>query len=127
MTWEELCGQEGHAGISANMLKEEMEKLDYDENLINKCYLAIYKHGWKEEPGTIEGIIIRDADKIDFVGIGRWKECIETNCRFNKIPRMIPTLRKEILKLDCSKEIFDREIGNLVAYLHDKIFDLLNK
>lgn len=104
------------------MLKEEMEKLGYDDEMIEKCYQAIYKHGWKKEPETLEGVIIRDADKIDFVGIGRWKTCIETNCRFRKILQLLPTMRKEILKLDCSKEIFDREIGNLVVYLHDQIF-----
>lgn len=113
---------EGHAKISADMLQEEMKNLGYDDELIRKCYLAIYKHGWKEEPETLEGIIIRDADKIDFVGIGRWKECIQTNCRFHKILELLPSLRKHLLKLECSKEIFDREIGKLVAYLHDRIF-----
>lgn len=115
---------EGHAKISADMLQEEMKKLGYDDELIKKCYLAVYKHGWKEEPETLEGIIIRDADKIDFVGIDRWKECIETNCKFNKILKLLPSTRKELLKLECSKEIFDREIGKLVVYLHDKIFEV---
>lgn len=113
---------EGHAKISADMLQEEMKNLEYDDELIRKCYLAIYKHGWKEEPETLEGVIVRDADKIDFVGIGRWKECIETNCRFHKILELLPRLRKDLLKLECSKEIFDREIGKLVIYLHGRIF-----
>lgn len=114
--------EKGHAKISAEMLQEEMKNLGYHEELIQKCYLAIDKHSWKEEPETLEGKIIRDADKIDFVGISRWKKCIETNCRFRKILQLLPTVRKDILKLDCSKEIFDREIGNLVVYLHDQIF-----
>ena len=113
---------EGHAKISAKMLQEEMRKLGYEEELIQKCYLAIYKHGWREEPETLEGIIIRDADKIDFVGIGRWKECIQENCKFSKILELLPTMRKNLLKLDCSKEIFDREIANLVVYLHNQVF-----
>lgn len=117
-------GAKGHAQISADRIQEEMRRLSYPEEMIEKCYLAIYKHSWKEEPETLEGIIIRDADKIDFVGIGRWKECIETNCKFDKIPKMLPTMRKEILKLDCSKEIFDREIGKLVGYLHDQVFKI---
>ncbi len=117
-----MIQEKGHAKISADMLQEEMRNLGYDEQFIQKCYLAIYKHSWKEEPETLEGLIIRDADKIDFVGIGRWKQCIQTNCRFRKILQLLPTVRKDILKLECSKEIFDREIGNLVVYLHDKIF-----
>ncbi len=116
--------QEGHAKLSADMLQTEMKNLGYDEELIQKCYFAIYKHGWREEPETLEGIIIRDADKIDFAGIGRWKECIEANCPFSKILKLLPTMRKELLKLECSKEIFDREIANLVVYLHNQVFKI---
>mgnify|MGYP005786382287 FL=1 len=114
---------EGHELISANELKTEMEKQNYPAEFIEKCYKAICKHSWKKEPETLEGIIIRDADKIDFVGINRWKECIENGCRFEKILELLPTLRKDILKLEVSKEIFDREIGNLIAFLHDQIFN----
>lgn len=113
----------GHALISANLLKEEMEKLCYDEEFIDKCYKAIYKHSWNEKPETLEGIIIRDADKIDFVGINRWKECIETNCRFDKILELLPIVRENQLKLDISKKIYDREIAKLITFLHDQIFN----
>lgn len=116
--------EEGHAIRSANLLKEEMEQLNYDKEFIEKCYLAIHKHGWNEMPETIEGIIIRDADKIDFVGINRWKECIENNCIFKKILELLPTMRDELLELECSRKIFDREIGKLVTYLHNIIFKI---
>lgn len=114
---------EGHELISANELKTEMEKQNYSTMFIEDCYKAIYKHSWKEEPETLEGIIVRDADKIDFVGINRWKECIKNDCRFGKILELLPTLRKDILKLKISKEIFDREIGKLVAFLHNNIYN----
>lgn len=104
--------------------KKKCEIFGYEEELIQKCYLAIYKHSWKESPETLEGIVIRDADKIDFVGIDRWKECIQKNCRFRKIIERLPITRNEILKLDCSREIFDREIGKLVGFLHDEIFEV---
>ena len=118
-----IKGEKGHALLSAEMLKEELIKENYDKNFIDKCYLAIYKHGWKEQPETVEGKIIKDADKIDFVGISRWKNCIENNCRFYKILDLLPTLRKDIFEFEISKEIFDREIGILVRYLHDLIFN----
>ncbi len=114
---------EGHELISANELKAEMEKQNYDAEFIEECYQAIYKHSWKEIPETLEGMIVRDADKIDFVRINRWKECIKNGCRFEKILELLPTLRKDILKLEVSKEIFDREIGKLVAFLHNQIFN----
>ena len=113
----------GHELISANELKAEMEKQNYPTEFIEECYKAIYKHSWKEIPETLEGMILRDADKIDFIGINRWKECIKNGCRFEKILELLPTLRRDILKLEVSKEIFDREIGKLVTFLHDQIFD----
>lgn len=115
----------GHALISANMLKEEMEKQQYDKAFIEQCYLAIYKHSWKEMPETLEGRIIRDADKIDFVGLDRWKKAIETKKRFAKIIENLPILRNDILQLEISKKIYDREMVRLVKYLHDIIFDNL--
>ena len=118
-----LQQNKGHELISANELKIEMEKQNYPAEFIEKCYKAIYKHSWKKIPDTLEGIIIRDADKIDFVGINRWKECIKNGCRFEKILELLPTLRKDILKLEVSKEIYDREIGKLVAFLHDNVFN----
>lgn len=62
-------GKAGHSLKSAEILKEELLKLNYDELFIEKCYKAIYKHNEKELPDTIEGIIIRDADKLDDLGI----------------------------------------------------------
>lgn len=115
--------EKGHAELSAEMLKNEMQNSGYNNEFIEKCYNAVCKHGWNEEPETLEGIIIRDADKIDFIGIGRWNQCIEDNCKFNKILDLLPTMRKELLKLECSKEIFDREIANLVVFLHNRIFN----
>ena len=99
--------EKGHAELSAEMLKNEMQNSGYNNKFIEKCYNAVYKHGWNEEPKTLEGIIIRDADKIDFIEIGRWNQCIEDNCKFTKILDLLPTMRKELLKLECSKEIFD--------------------
>ena len=117
-----ITADEGHAKLSAEMLKKELQKQNYDEEFIAKCIKAIEKHSWKETPETLEGIIIRDADKIDFVGVSRWKNCIENNCRFKKLTNLLPTMRKDLLKLECSREIYDREIGILIRYLHNIIF-----
>lgn len=113
-----------HALLSANMLKEEMEKLQYDDEIIEQCYLAIYKHSWYDMPETLEGIIVRDADKIDFIGIGRWKQCIEEQNKYNSILELLHTLRSELLQLECSRKIYDREVAKLIKYLHDIIFDV---
>lgn len=117
-----INGEKGHALLSAEMLKQELINENFNSDFIEKCYLVISEHSWKAHPKTIEGKIIRDADKIDFVGISRWKFCIENNIKFYKILDMLPILRNEILELDISKKIFDRKIGNLIRYLHDIIF-----
>lgn len=119
-----IYGQEGHAKMSAKMIQEEMKKQNYDKNFIEKCVKAIENHSTSAQPETLEGIIVRDADKIDFVGISRWKFCIENNCRFNKILDRLPIMRTELLKLESSKQIFDREIGELIRYLHNIIFKI---
>ncbi len=116
--------KEGHAKLSAEMLEEKLRNQNYDKEFIEKCVKAIENHGWVDMPETLEGIVIRDADKIDFVGIPRWKNCIENDCKFTKILDLLPTIRKDILKLECSKEIFDREIGILVRYLHNIIYKI---
>lgn len=119
-----IYGPKGHAVLSAKMIQEEMQKQNYDETFIQKCVKAIENHSLSKSPETLEGIIVRDADKIDFVGISRWKSCIENNCKFHKILDNIKVLRKDILKLEISREIFDREIGELIKYLHNIIFKI---
>ena len=44
-------------------------------------------------------------------------------CEFKEIRKLLPVEREELLKLEVSRKIFDREIGNLIMFLHDKIFN----
>lgn len=118
-----IIQKKDHALISADMLKEEMQKMGYKEEMIKQCYLAIYKHSWYDIPETLEGMVVRDADKIDFVGIERWKQCIEEKHNCNSILKLLPKLRSELLQLECSKKIYDTEVAKLVEYLHNMIFE----
>ena len=99
-------GKKGHELKSAEMLKEELINNEYEE--------AIYKHGEHDIPETFEGILVRDADKLDDLGIERWKECIEKNQR---LPRIILGLKENLLKLDYSKEIYDQRAEEWLNYL----------
>ena len=58
----------GHEKLSADMLKEEMEKQGYNKDFIDKCYIAIEKHKWNMTPENNEGLLIKDADKLAFIG-----------------------------------------------------------
>lgn len=54
----------GHEKLSAEMLKAEMEKCKYDKKFIEECYKTIEFHKWNMMPTTIEGLILKDADKL---------------------------------------------------------------
>ena len=109
---------EGHEKLSAEMLKEVMKDYKYDDILIDKCYKAIENHKWNMTPETIEGLIIKDADKLAWIGIGRWKSCIKNNQRLDTIVFLLPKLRNEILYFDESKEIYDEDIIKLLKLLY---------
>lgn len=109
---------EGHEKLSAQMLKEEMIKVGYDYQLVNKCCLAIENHKWNMQPTTPEGLIVKDADKLAWIGIGRWKSCLKNNQNLNSIIRLLPKLRNEILYFNESKELYDRDIVKLVELLY---------
>ena len=109
---------EGHEKLSADMLRDEMVKLKYGELFIDKCCKAIEKHKWNMLPETKEGLIIRDADKLAFLGIRRWKNCIEHNKRLDEIVNLLPKLRNEILYFNESRKLYDESIIELLKLLY---------
>lgn len=113
----------GHEKLSAEMLKENMKKLNYELDFIDKCYSTIEKHKWNMTPTTKEGLIVKDADKLSFLGKGRWKECLRDNQKLDSIIELLPILRNEILYFEESRKIYDRDIINLVKMLYSKILD----
>ena len=112
-----VCGKPGHGLKSAQMLKEELKTLEYDAEFIEKCYKAIYKHDETDIPDTLEGIVIKDADKIDYLGVKRWKECINRNVR---TPRIDQNPKSKLL-LDCSKTIYDKKAKEWLSYLESVV------
>ena len=71
-------------------------------------------------PETNEGLIIRDADKLDFVGVSRWKNCLDNNQSMEKIIELLPNLREKILYFEESRQIYDKEIIKLIDYLYKR-------
>lgn len=113
---------DGHEKLSAEMLKKVMLDLNYDETLINDCYVAIENHKWNMQPKSTEGLIIKDADKLAFLGEGRWESCLVNHQKLDELIKLLPKLRNEILYFDESKAIYDRDIVNLIKVLYDKCF-----
>lgn len=116
----------GHEEESGKILEGEMAKLGYSNEMIEQCYSAVVNHKRKCIPPTIEGKIVRDADKIGYIGKNRWKRCIEEEPEAldEIIEVYLPILREEVLRLECSKKLFDRDMN---FYVKDYIEILKNK
>lgn len=103
-----------------------MNKLGYSNEMIEQCYSAVVNHKRKCIPPTIEGKIVRDADKIAYIGKNRWKRCFEEEPEAldEIIEVYLPILREEILRLQYSKDLFDRDMN---LYVKEYIEIIKNK
>ena len=68
-----IHGAADHEQRSAGMLSERLAKLGFESEFISEFTEAIAFHRWTAQPRSLEGTIIRDADKLDFVSIERWQ------------------------------------------------------
>ena len=116
-----INGSLGHEKLSAEILKNDMIKLEYDDKFIDLCYKAIENHAWNMNPQTKEGLLIKDADKLAWLGLGRWKNCIDNNQNLDSIISLLPNL-SNILNFKESKLIYNDEIVKLVKYLYEVIY-----
>lgn len=116
-----LQGADGHEQRSAEMLKEELIKRNFEKSFIEKCYEAIRYHKYNMTPLTIEGQILKDADKLAWIGLNRWESCINNGQKLDSIINLLPKLRNEILFFDESKKIYDEEIVKLVQFIAKKL------
>ena len=112
----------GHEKLSAEMLRDELERRGYEENFIMKCYKAIENHKWNMTPETIEGLIVKDADKLAWLGNGRWESCLNSGQDLDALIELLPKLKDNILYFNESKKIYDRDIVNLVNILYKRIY-----
>lgn len=107
-----------HEDLSGQIARANLLGLGVAPDKADIAYQAIRFHKWKMIPKTLEGDILRDADKLDFISIERWKECFKEKRLEHIIPivGLLPKLR-EILKLETSKEIYDGKILNFLKEL----------
>jgi HD superfamily phosphodiesterase len=111
---------EEHDQLSAKMAKDFLKSIGTTEDIYSKVYFAIHKHTWSPiEPETIEGKIIRDADKLDFLSLSRWKNVIKKKHSAYLAPfaKKVPHLRNEMLSLEVSKTLYDEMLAELKRYL----------
>jgi HD superfamily phosphohydrolase YqeK len=110
---------ENHEGRSATMARQSLLSLGVKPGDARVVYDAIVYHKWSMSPKTLEGEIVRDADKLDWVRPSRWVSWGEEG-RVKQIRRQAETLdwiRNEVLHLEPSRPIFDRCIAEIAAML----------
>lgn len=78
-------------------------------------------------PRTKEGIILRDADKLDFIYLPRWIESFAENYmkHAEAVIDLLPRLREEILSMDISRELYDAKLP-LFVYFVERFYDSLS-
>jgi hypothetical protein len=83
-----------------------------------KMFNAIVHHKWNDQPKTLEGHIVRDADKLDFLDKERWRKRIEGKKydELQYVTGIFLDLRNK-LQLDVSKNIFDKRLGAFLDFV----------
>ncbi len=119
-----LNTDEGHAAKSAEIAAKELNKIGIDSDTISKICCAIREHSNSEgiTPTTLEGKILKDADKLDFLTPKRWQMCIDEKLDWAVLVgiKKIPIIRNHILNLIESKEIFDSLFLELKDFVRDE-------
>jgi HD superfamily phosphodiesterase len=93
---------DGHEEEGALLAKNDMLQRGADRNLAERAYEAIRFHKSSANPMTIEGKIIRDADKLDIFTVKRWQNCAEAGW----IPEYVDDLRKTVAAMDKYPDAF---------------------
>jgi HD superfamily phosphodiesterase len=118
-----------HAEKSAELAKNFLIENGESKEFATKVYKAICNHSWHaEEPETIEGKIIRDADKVDFISVLRWQHIIEEkdDAYVGEFIKVFPKIRDELLYLEESKRIFDEMLPDFKAFVKVQTWDKLD-
>ncbi len=110
---------EDHERISAEMAYNSLRILNVEIDLCQQAFDAIVFHKWSMHPQTLEGEIIRDADKLDFFSPSRWKFWVADNELnvLEDLTDLLPTFRNDCLHLEISKTLFDQVLINLTDYI----------
>ncbi|HLG90650.1 MAG TPA: HD domain-containing protein [Candidatus Saccharimonadales bacterium] len=110
-------GLEIHEEPGALMAKEDLISRGFDEETANLVYEAIRFHKLSDNPLTIEGKIIRDADKLDFISLERWGKGLKAE-QYDHLLAMLSRLEAfpRALKLSYSKELYRERLPKFMKY-----------
>lgn len=113
-----LIDTPNHEAISAHMLRCCLDRMGTEEEICERAFKAVVSHGRKMHPATLEGKIIRDADKLEYISVERWQTCIKNGCtkRLNSSSLEFGNLSR-LLELEPSRQLYRQRIDNFREYL----------
>jgi len=108
-----------HEALGAQLAYESLYRLGVEVDTCNTVFDAIAYHKWSMKPRTLEGRIIKDADKLDYISIDRWQACIDSKSyeSITKIADLLPDLRNRILQLEVSKKMYDEMLVEFKQFI----------
>lgn len=121
----------GHAMKGAEIIEEIFPKYNVDSSTVSIIAEAVANHsnslGGKSK--SVEGIILKDADKIDYLTPLRWQPVIDHKIEWIiKVGiKMIPVIRDQVLILPESKKLFDQILIEMRKYFRSKKKSQLGK
>lgn len=112
---------DGHEEAGAVMAQNDLLQRGASQELAKSAYEAIRFHKSTANPTTIEGKIIRDADKLDIYSLERWKKCAEEGWRKDYVEDLTRTVASmhrypDVFTYDWTKKQYAKKGPAFLAY-----------
>lgn len=100
-----------HEELSGMLLYMDLKRRGVSETICEVAHHATRLHRWDMRPSSLEGQILRDADKLDFLNWDRWEDGIRSG-QWESVrtkQQLLPRLR-QLFDLEASKALYDQRI-----------------
>lgn len=122
--WHDTARTEGadpHEEPSAILARDDLIKRGATKEEANRAYEGIRFHKSSAHPTTIEGKIIRDADKLDIFSVERWSKCVQAGWRKDYVEdfrRTITSMDKypAVFTYDFAKKLYKDRLPAFLAF-----------
>ena len=115
-----ISGDRNHPRASAILVEAELPSFGFVPDFIQEVREAISNHSSHAviEPSNIEGKILKDADKLEYITPERWRRGTQENffLYFDPAIEGIPKIRNNMLFFDESKALYDELLSELKDY-----------
>ena len=103
------------------MAEKDLVQHDVDQEIAERVYTAIRFHKSSLSPTTIEGKIIRDADKLDIFTVARWNKCAKAGWTKEYADDLRKTVASHdkypgAFNYDFTKEQFEKRLPSFLRY-----------